>query len=97
MEIKTWEQFGIWLGMQFPVVAVVVVVARWVLLYLDGRHTADLARTTEQYAVLLAEKDRQIADRDERIQQLEAEREKLMNLHFPSWNKGRPVDGGRQS
>ncbi|MBA4064638.1 MAG: hypothetical protein C0501_13180 [Isosphaera sp.] len=97
MEIKTWDQFLIWLGMQVPVVFVVVSVARWLLLYSDRRHAAELARTDEQHAAVLAEKDKRIAERDERIRDLAAELKKVMELHFPSLKEPRAGDQGGKS
>lgn len=96
MEIKTWEQFGIWLGMQFPVAAVVVLVARWMIAYFDDQHAADRVRTKEQHAAVIAEKNQQIADRDRRIAELVTERDKLMVLNYPSWGKPTPGVPGRQ-
>lgn len=96
MEIKTWEQLGIWLGMQFPVVAIVLFVARWMIRYFDDQHAADRVRTKEQHAAVIAEKDKQLADRDRRIAALEAERDKLMVLNYPSWDKPSPGASGRK-
>ena len=94
MEVKTWEQFAIWLGMQFPVLAASAVIAWWVVKEKNRAHAAELDR--------LQAKDRAVQDglrdqidlRDVQIRELKAEKEKLMILHYPSWNKDKGTGGG---
>lgn len=104
MEIKTWEQLGFWLGMQFPVVAIVLFTAQRIVAYFDRRQAAELARSDADHKAMLALKDEQIAtrdqqiaelkaDRDRQIAKLEAERDRWRELRLPTWNPARKDEG----
>ena len=70
---ETWEQFLIWLGMQFPVLAAAFFVARWFLNRAAADHDKYVAGIQAQHAKLIAEKDQRLSDRDNRINELKAE------------------------
>ncbi|MBY0457778.1 MAG: hypothetical protein K2V38_10605 [Gemmataceae bacterium] len=58
----------------------------------DRNHEGELQRQREMNDRLLAEKDKKIAEQNETIRELKAEKEKLMVMRFPSW--GKSSDGG---
>lgn len=78
MEVpKTLQEFAIWVGMQFPVLASAALIAslvnRW-----GGKQRQELvAELKRAFTEVSAEKEKRIAERDERIRQLEAERDEL--------------------
>ncbi len=77
MPPKDWTELLIWLAMQFPVLGVCVVVVRWVLRWTANKHEAEMKRTDELNARLLAEKETRIAEGKERVKELKAEIEEL--------------------
>lgn len=69
---ETYQEYLIWLGMQFPVLAAVGFAARWVVRHMtaaENRHRAELRLERE---ATLAEKERVIGDRDRTIEELKS-------------------------
>lgn len=91
---KTWQEFVIWVGMQFLVVAVAFLVARWVIRWNGEQRKAEVDRIDRDNLRVLAEKDARLADRDALIAELKAEVKLPRELHFPSLRPDRKADGG---
>jgi hypothetical protein len=70
---KSVSELGIWLAMQFPVLAAAVLLARWAVQHTERLHENRSADARRLYEGLLAEKDSRLRDRDERILQLMSE------------------------
>lgn len=88
MEVKTWEQLAIWLCMQFPVAGFCFGCVWYTVRWADRRHEQAQRRADEERERLLAERDKMIALLNETIQKLTVERNRLMELRYPSWGKG---------
>ena len=74
---KNASELLIWLAMQFPVVAVSALMARWALKYTERLHDKRNDDNQNQHAQLIAEKDRRLADRDRRIEEQSEEIKEL--------------------
>jgi hypothetical protein len=96
MKFESWDQVGMWLAVQFPVAALCGFCVWYSLRWTSGKHTEELKRNETERERLLAEKDKRLAEKDEQIRKLEAERERLMVLRFPSWGKEQKEGGTPQ-
>ena len=74
---KTTSELLIWLAMQFPVVAVSALMARWALKYTERLHDKRNDDSQKQHERLIAEKDLRLADRDRRIDEQSEEIKEL--------------------
>ncbi len=72
---KSWTDLAIWLGVQFPMLAVVAFSVWWV----GRKHVREIGRLEAEHEKLLAEKEKRIADRDQRVRDLEVENRELKN------------------
>lgn len=70
---KTVVELLIWLAMQFPVVAVAALLARWAVRYSEYLHEKRAEREEGLFERLLQEKDKRLEERDRRIAELQAE------------------------
>lgn len=86
MPINTWEQAGIWLVTQFPVLFAVALITRWVLRLEKERQAELLKREDEFRQKLVAEKDARIAELKGQVDELKAKLTRARN---------RGPDGGR--
>jgi dephospho-CoA kinase len=85
---KTWQEYLIWLGIQFPVLVAVGLAARWIIQYLTAQQDRRIAEMRDDQKRLLEEKDKRLAevvaanqsrlaDREKQIQELKDEIEEL--------------------
>ena len=70
---KTASELAIWLGMQFPVVAIAAFLIRWSVKHTEHLHEKRIQDNRMSDAALLHEKDLRLRDRDARIQELQNE------------------------
>ncbi|MBY0457776.1 MAG: hypothetical protein K2V38_10595 [Gemmataceae bacterium] len=70
---KNFEQYVIWVGMQFPVLGAAAVVARWVMNRERASCEGQIKANDDKNAALVKVKDEQIAERDARIAELKAD------------------------
>lgn len=70
---ETYQELVIWLGIQFPVLAVVGYAVRWVVRRSDREQERRLADAHRCHQALLAEKERVISDRDRQIKAMESQ------------------------
>lgn len=94
MEVKTSEQFAIWLGMQFPVLAAAFLVTRWFVNRADAVFEKHIQRNDALHAKVTKEKDDRLADRDDRIIELKAEVAELKSKLSRSGKTTKERDGG---
>ena len=94
MEVKNWEQFAIWLGMQFPVLAAAFLVTRWFLNRADAVFEKHIQQNDALHAKVTKEKDDRLADRDARIVELKAEVGELRKRLSRSGERKKDRDGG---
>ncbi len=85
---KTVSDLAIWVAIQFPVLAAVVLVARWVLRWSNQQRVEEIKRIEDQYTKLLSEKDQRLielkAEKDKRIEELTRELRELKEKHTRS-------------
>ena len=74
---KTWDEFAIWVLVQFPVLAASFLIARYAVRVTGRQYQVTLTEVKRAYAELLAEREKRVGERDTRIKQLEAERDEL--------------------
>ena len=91
---KTVQEFLIWFGMQFPVLAASVLVGRWILRWSEENHAAEKADIEKRNQALLEEKEKRVAERDQRNGELPAEIEGLRAKHTRTRPKGSESNGG---
>lgn len=66
---ETYQEYLIWLGMQFPVLAAVLLAGRWIVRFLTNvqeRHKVDLQ---QGHTETMAERERVIESRDATIRE----------------------------
>ena len=94
---KTAQEFAIWVGMQFPVLGAAVLVGRWLLRWSAANHAAEKEEIEKRNRALLDEKERRIAERDLRSNELRQEIDALKAKFYRSRPKGPDPDGGSSS
>jgi hypothetical protein len=70
---KNIAELGIWLAMQFPVLAAAALLARWAVRYTEKLHEKRIEDARTLFAGLITEKDKRLQERDRRIEELQAE------------------------
>ena len=86
---KSIAELGIWLAMQFPVLAAAAFLIRWAVRYTEKLHEKRIEDARILFAELVTEKDKRLQERDRRIQELQAE---LLDLRAKLSRSRKPIE-----